>query len=754
MAETCGVKKTVACRYLPTKSGPLYLAAIALTVTPVLPAAAEELEEIIVTAQKRSQSAQDVPISITAFSGDQIAALGITQAKDVAAQSPGVFTKNTAGDVQPIFYIRGIGLNDFFSNNNPTASVYVDQVIQPFGPMLNFAVFDVERVEVLKGPQGTLYGRNNTGGAINFIARKPTDELDGFARFDYGNWDTLEFEGAVGGPVTDALDGRVSIYTRQSDGFQKALTTGADVAETDRFGGRLQLAWQPTADLDILLNIHGGREDGEVQHAKLANSQDPANPFVLCPAAQQGKVTYDGSCTDLFGFFDPNPDPHTVLGDNAGQNFDDSNTNHGFGGAVTIEWALPRMSITSVTGYDRFLRHEGIDFDGSPTLATDNVFQDSMWAVSQELRLASDESWPFDWIAGVYYSEDQNDGLQTIHADDFLGLVAGLPPPASLFQHFLQRSDSIAGFGQIEWPFMEKWKFIAGLRYTHENKEFAGETIFISGPIGQIPITANDDEIDSDDLSGKVGVNFTPLEDWLLYASFGKGFKSGGFNGAFASDPYQRLPFEPENLWAVETGSKSTLFDGRMIFNAAFYYYRWKDFQASIISTGVLGIPIQILTNAGDARVYGVEWDALWKPVDSLDLHLAMNIMDHEIVEGQMDGDRLANAPKFQFAGNVAYRHPLPWHELNLVVQGDFSYRSDFDFKLNPTPLGKTDGYWLAGARAGVSTRDDRIQVFGWVRNLADEEYLVEVFEDLPIDIMQIWGAPRSYGISIQYNFH
>ena len=753
MATACNVSKKRNCRSVSFRPGRLRVAATALALVTALSAPAQELEEVVVTAQKRAQNVQDVPISITTFSGEQIAELGIAQAKDLASQTPGVFTKTTTGDVQPIFYIRGIGLNDFFSNNNPTASVYVDQVIQPFGPMLNFALFDLERVEVLKGPQGTLYGRNNTGGAINFIARKPTNELDGFARFDYGNWDTLEFEGAVGGPIADTLNGRVAIYTRQSDGFQKNLTTGEDVAKTDRFAGRLQFDWQPTADLDILLNIHGGREDGQVQYVKNANSQDPANPFVLCQAAQQGQLTYDGSCTNLLGFFDPNPDPHTVLGDSSAQGFDDSNTNHGFGGALTIDWSLPRMSVTSVTGYDRFLRHESIDFDGSPITATDSLYQDSMWAISQELRLTSDDSWPFDWIAGVFYSEDQNDGLQTIGSDDFLGFIAGLPPPASLFQPFLQKSDSIAGFGQVEWPFMDKWKLIGGLRVTHENKKFSGETTFISGPIGRIPITANDDKIDADDISGKAGINFTPMEDWLLYASFSKGFKSGGFNAAFASDPFQRLPFEPENLWSVEAGSKATLFDGRLIFNTAFYYYLWKDFQASIITGGSLGIPIQILTNAGDAKVYGVEWDALWRPVESLDVHLAMNLMDHEIIEGQFEGDQLANAPKLQFAGNARYTHPLPWNELNLIVQGDFSYRSSFDFKLNPTPLGVTDGYWLANARVGISTQDERIQVFGWVRNLTDEEYLVEVFEVLPINITQIWGAPRSYGISIQYNF-
>jgi iron complex outermembrane receptor protein len=717
------------------------------------PAAGQGLEEVIVTAQKRAQNLQEVPVSISAFSGEQIAELGVFQAKDIATQSPGVFTKNTAGDVQPIFYIRGIGLNDFFSNNNPTASVYVDQVIQPFGPMLNFAVFDVERVEVLKGPQGTLYGRNNTGGAINFISRKPSAERDGYARFDYGRWDTWEFEGALGGALMDNLDGRVSFYTRQSDGFQENPTLGEDVAETNRLGGRLQIAWQATEDLSVLLNIHGGREDGQVQFAKLANSQDPANTFAFCPAALEGRVAYDGSCTDLLGFFDPNPDPHTVLGDNSGHDFDNSNENHGFGTAITIDWDVGRMTLTSVTGYDRFLRHEGIDFDGSPVVSVDNVFEDSMWAISQEVRLTSDESWPIDWIAGVFYSVDENDGLQRIRSDAFLGFIAGLPPPASLFQPFLQHSESVALFGQFEWPFMERWKFIGGLRLTHEDKEFRGSTSFDSGPIGRIPVTFNDDEVDFDDISGKVGVNFTPMDDWLLYASFSKGFKSGGFNAAFASDPIQREPFEPEALWSVEAGSKATLFDGSMVFNAAFYYYLWKDFQASIITTGSLGIPIQILTNAGDAEVYGIEWDALWQPVEGFDIQLAMNLMDHEITKGQLEDDRLANAPKLQFAGNVHYVHPLPWNNLDFIVQGDFSYRSSFDFKLNPTPLGSDDGYWLGNARVGIGTRDERIQVFGWVRNIGDKDYLVEVFEDLPINVMQIWGAPRSYGVSLQYNF-
>ncbi len=729
-----------------------YLAAIMAALAPAF-AHGQALEEIIVTAQKREQNLQDVSVSVTVFTGDQLTALGVAQPKDLTAQTPGLFAKNTAGDVQPIFYIRGIGINDFFSNNNPTASVYVNQVIQPFAPMLNFAVFDVERVEVLKGPQGTLYGRNNTGGAVNFITRRPSGEPDAFVRVDYGSWGTFEFEGALGGTITGTLNGRIAIYTRQSEGFQENLTTGEDVAETDRLAGRLLLDWSPTESLDVLLSLHGGREDGEVQHAKLANSQDPANPFAFCPAAIQGRVAYDGSCVDLLGFFDPNPDPHKVLGGNRGQDFDDSNQNHGYGTALTIDWRWSRMTLTSVTGYDRLLRHEGIDFDGAPHVSTDNIFRDPIWAISQELRLTSDDSWPFDWILGAFYSVDEDDGLQLIQADDFLGFIAGLPPPASLFQNFRQHSESYAVFGQVEWPFAERWKVIAGLRLTHEDKEFAGETTFVSAPIGRIPVTANDDEIDFDDISGRFGLDFRALEDWLLYASFSKGFKSGGFNAAFASDPFQRLPFEPENLWAVETGSKATLFNGTLILNAAFYAYLWKDFQAQVFTTGALGIPIQILTNAGDAEVYGFEAEALWGPVERLDVRLALNVMDHEIIKGQLDGDRLANAPKLQFAGTVLYAHPLPWNGLNFVVQSDFSYRSEHDFKLNPTPLGTQGGYWLANARAGFSTRDEKFQVYGWVRNIADEEHLFEVFEDLPIDIMQLWGAPRSGGVSVQYRF-
>lgn len=710
------------------------------------------LGEIVVTAQKRAESIQDIPVSVSAFSGAQLHALGVTQATDLASQVPGLFSKTTLGDSAPTFTIRGIGLNDFVSNNNSPTSIYLDDVYQPFHPMVGFALFDIARVEVLKGPQGTLYGRNNTGGAIKFVAQRPTSEFSSDARVTYGRFDQFEAEAALGGPVSDHVKGRVALFTRQGGAYQKDRLTGQELGNADRLAARVMLEWQASDTLDVLLNLHGGRDKGESQQFKLSNAQDPSNTSVPCSAALAGVRTHDGSCTDLIGYTDPSSDRYLVSGHNGGFPEGPRRDNHGYGGSITADWRLGRVTLTSVSGFDRFDRSEGIDADGQPGLLADGRYDDSMHAFSQELRLTSDESWSNKWIGGAFYSRDSIHVLQRLQSNDFLPLVTGLPPPIAAWQDYLQKTESFAAFGQVEWPLLEKVTLVTGLRFTNERKDFSGGSTFVTGALGRIPLVSTVDSITANDLSGKIGLNYKPSSELLFYVSASKGFKSGGFNAAFASNPVQLAPFKPEKLWAYEAGWKSTLLAHQLTFNGSLYYYDWRSFQAQVVTVNG-GVPIQILSNAGDAEIKGAEAEINWQPSRRIATNVAINLTDSSITSGQLKGQTIANTPKFAVSAYLRYTQPLGGN-LNGFAQADYNYRSAVNFRLNSvTGLSRQQGYGLAGLRLGIVTPNDQTSFEVAVKNLSDKAYLVDVFEQLPINVLDVWGAPRQWSVSLSHRF-
>lgn len=707
-------------------------------------------DELVVTAQKREQSVQDVPLSITAFSGQQVRELGLSRPMDLANQIPGVTMKSPNGDNSPIFTIRGIGLTDFTVSNNAATSVYVDQIIKPYYPMINFSLFDLERVEVLKGPQGTLYGRNNTGGAIKFVTRKPTSEADAFMRLDYSKFDTFEFEGAVGGQIVEGLNARLSAFTRQrSKGYQYNVYTGEENGEIDRLAGRFALEWVAADNFDALLTLHGGRNRSDVPQFKLAPPFDAvAGSPTVCAAAAQGVRARDGSCVDILGHYDPDPDiDHTQSGNAQGSGIEED----AWGASLEMNWRLPGVLVTSVTGYDEHSRFEAQDFDGTPYVVVDNSFNQDIDAFSQELRAASDNASGMHWIVGLFYSSDKLNNFQRLQSGDLFGVSGG-----EVHVAWEMSAKSYAAFGQVEYPFTDQWEVVGGLRYTYEERTFEGGTS--SFPTAFLPTVYVENDTDVSDLSGKVGINFKPTDNALIYFSASKGFKSGGFNGAFATNPIVYTPYGPEELFAYELGAKTSFLDNRIRVNAAAFYYDWKDFQATITSIDpVTNLPVQLLTNAGDARVIGFEGDVQVRISDYVTAGFSGAYSDGEIVSGQLDGARLANNPKFN--GNGIIRAEAPVEALGgaLFAQGDFSYRTEYDTRIRTAttrPLVIQDGFWLVNARAGFRTDDQRLEVAFWVKNITDERFLVEVFDQGTVNSLDLYSEPRTYGVSLTYDFN
>ncbi|QIB65903.1 TonB-dependent receptor [Kineobactrum salinum] len=605
-----------------------------------------------------------------------------------------------------------------------------------------------------------MYGRNNTGGAVNFISRKPSEEVEGYASFGYGKYSTFEFEGALGGPLTETLTGRLSFTTKhRTDGYQYNRFLNEDHGELDRSAARLQLFWTPSENFDLLFNWHGGTEDSDhhlYEHGPYVGRITGAVPCASKVAGNHDPI----NCVDSYGYSDPDGDPSTADHDCSGGCYKERDT---WGSSVTINWSLPRVTLTSITGYGRYKTDVNDDHDATPNVGSDITVIEKAHAWSQETRLTSDESWPVDWIAGIYYSDDEFDGIQIADTRDLV------PLHELLYTEFVQETESYAAFGRIEVPLNEQWSAFGGVRYTDETKGFVGGSS-VTNPYGNsiyaslfppgadiLQLTFADSEFSEKEWTGEIGTNWKPHDNWMLYAKWSRGFKSGGFNGVFTQSNTALEPFGKEVLDAVETGFKSQILDGKMQFNSAFFYYDYQDFQAFRFEL-VGGVPVSILSNAGDMEMFGIESEVLWAPADGLVIAGGLSWVDAEVAKdapgSSLKGNTPANTPEWSINGSVAYEFPINPFRLNGFAHVDFSWQDDTNFTITNTPLFSQESFWLMSARLGVRSPDQKYELAFWVENLMDEQYLVDYLDaQNGTADLRTYALPRTYGLTARYSW-
>ncbi len=711
------------------------------------------LQEVVVTAQRRAQSAQDVPISMTVLSSQAIREDHITTPADLASQTPGLIANGSIGSSNPIFTIRGIGLNDVFSNNNPDTSLYVDGVLLPFSPMLSFDLFDLQRVEVLEGPQGTLYGRNTTGGAINFITNKPTADTEGYAQVDYGNYQHTEFEGALGGRLTDTLLGRISIKTvQQNGGWQTNELTGKQIGARDDIAARGQLLWQPDENTSALLSFDWATNKDDNELRTHVGSYSSPFSFTPCPAESQLGGRDEGPCVDFLGYYDPSKNPRVVANSSIYGDRDDGVSD---GAALTVTHTFSAFTLTSVTGYHYFTRKLGDDSDGGALIELDSLFTDHIHSITQELRLASLDSSYLHWVAGLYASDD------SIHGDILQALDQNLFN-TRVDTDWLQTTRSYAGFGQVEWPLTSRWHLTAGARYTNESKGIVYNSHDLN-PYGDstlpTPLAGIHNTTTANNLSGKLELDYHLTDATMFYGSVSKGFKSGGFKAAIAFSPAELAPFKPETVYAYELGVKSTIPDAHLRFNGAVYYYDWRNFQAYITEDDA-GINVVVLGNAGNARIKGAEAQVIWAPLQGLEFTVGTNWLQTEIVKwnsapGTADdaGNQLANAPKNSLNGTIRYAFPLGQSGLQLYVLGNANYEGAQFFAVSNNPQAYQAGYTLFNGRFGL--QNGHWDVSAWGQNLGNKLYISQAYDNYPGIFPSSWfyAPPRTYGVSVRYDF-
>ncbi len=732
----------------------------------------EGIGDIVVTAQRREQNLQDVPVAVTAFSGDAMADLGIQSSSDIAGVVPNLEIGLPAGEGnQPLIYIRGVGLADTNSNNAGPNGVYVDEVYIASPGAQTFQLFDLDRVEVLKGPQGTLYGRNATGGAINFITAKPSKDFQAQASLSYGSFDTITGEAAIGGPISDAARFRISGTGTHSNGYVHNLFTGRRENGQGSFALRGQFALDVTDNFDALINVHGGKVDVRAPQYRSLGLLDPATGFTTpCApdAIQANQCGYVLGYVSPEGFYDGNYDKSERL------------VVKNWGTSARLNWELDGVTITSITAYDWNDKIHREDSDASPAALLHIDYGVRSKAITQELRLSGSGD-GVSWVGGAYYLHEkltQNQtgdlfrDLRVLTPDggaDTGGVTTGGAPV--LFSRTLnsQTTDAMAIFGQVEVELAPRLRATAGARYNFERKHFTAtaqlEDDVIDGtpiPGGILPLYAFDHRKSFENMSFKVGLDYDLADDVMAYASISTGFKSGGFNGGFLSfDPTeaarQAQPFDEETLTAYEIGLKSTLFDRRLRFNAAAFYYDYKDLQLyTLINTGA--IPLSLLDNAANATIYGAEFEVIAKPADRFDITLNLGLLDTEVKDfvtatADYSGNRLALSPTVTFSGAANYEVPVS-DKLAIALQPSASYRSGQYFSADNNPLLKQKGYWLLGGRIALKDEDGRWEAAVFGRNLTRKKYINYAVDLTDFGfIEQFRGEPRMFGVEFRVKY-
>jgi iron complex outermembrane recepter protein len=730
---------------------------LATTALTAFGAAAQEqaessgLGDIIVTATKRAESAQSVGIAITAYSSEQLRALGIQDSTDVVTMAPGVQIITPNSGSTSFYTIRGVSQNDFADHQESPVAVYIDDVYQSQASAAIFTLIDLERVEILRGPQGTLFGRNATGGLVHYISKRPTKEFEGFVNALYGRHNQVRLEGAVGGPLSETLGFRVALAHNRHDSIVENRI-GPDFQNGKDWGGRVQFLYDAGEDLEILLSARGARQDvraGSYQHR--AGFPDPVTG-VGVPLPANVDFWGTGAGNDLFGYRDTDGDDYAV--DHDARGFNDLK----FGGVTgRIEYTTDSISITSVTDYSGLRKRYFEDSDAGPQLGFHFGIEADVTQFSQELRLGG-EAGAFKWLLGGYYLNI--DGDYAISAQ--LGPVLG--GPVRIFDPYSVKTKTYAGFVQGDYAFTDKFTATAGFRWTHDKKNFVFDTqardLDTNELLADIQPTVRR-KISKGDWSARVQLDYQMTGETLIFLSWNRGIKSGGFNAPLdvsglsgIDDP--RYEFESETLNAFELGVKTDLFDGMARFNSSVFYYDYKNYQGF----DVVGLT-QFIKNI-PAEIYGWEMEFQAKPTDGLTIMLGSSLQSAKgtgkkftLPGGQAINPDLALAPDFTGMGLISYEFPLG--SGSLTFQADGNYKSKHVFSLSNGPAIRQKGYGIANARVTYASEDDRWSLAAFCENCTGTNYNIYgidianatgigVIEDIP-------GKPRWWGLEFRYNF-
>jgi len=686
------------------------------------------LEEIIVTAQRRTENLQDVPLAITALSADMLSKKGARDMYGLTSLVPNLDIAQNNGRVK--IFIRGIGLSLDNSGSEGGVAVHQDGVVISYPTIQGTSFHDIERIEVLRGPQGTLFGRNATGGAVNIITRGPTEDLAINARATVGNFSTTEFEVGVGGPIMkDTLLGRLAFYKVDRGGFGRNSFDNSEIDDRDEIAVRGKLKWLVTEGLTAELGI---------DYWDANNSGSVVHTFGSAFGVLQGVVDGGSGASTFRGI---------------ASETEESRDFRTYGYELTVTYAInDELTFKSLTGYRDQDGVKKSQYDGTDAPGWPSTNEESGVHLSQEIQL-NWETDRFKTVFGGYYFDND------VFVTNTVPFLFASNLPGDLFdERGHAKTKAYAAFGSVTWAATEKINLTAGIRYSDEKRttESSFQLVIVpafGGPNLFIPVNA---ERSYDAVTPRFSIDYALTDDSMVYFTASKGFKSGQILPGNLSGP-----INPEFIWSYEAGIKSVLLDGRFKANLSAFFYDYSDLQVSQLA----GLSFT-LTNAAAAEVIGFEAELAYLLTENTQLEFIYGFVDSEYTEfftgdpifpalGTLNlaGNPLSNAPKHMFTASASHNFPMPMGDFE--VRADWRYRSTAYFDPYRRESASQDGYSIVSMRGTFQPHNQPWSISAWANNLWDEEAFIHNYVSLSSGGFPRNGAvnhPRTFGLEFSYS--
>jgi iron complex outermembrane recepter protein len=747
-------------------------AAVATVITPSTPLMAQEslsLEEVVITARRRAEDLQSTPVAVQAFSADAIEQRSIQNIEDMGQLVPNVaITPDAqAGSGAVNIVIRGIGQQDFRIFTDPAVTLYVDGVLIPrsLGGLLN--VIDVERAEVLKGPQGTLFGKNTVAGAINLVSAKPDDTFGGNIDVTLGEDQRRNLGVTLNAPITDNLLSKVSITTRNSDGWGSAqpfatesgqVPSGAQRNDEDLQAARLQLLWtQDSFEALWAFDSSRSRSNGSARH--------PFEPLEIYSAGSpRNLVAAYNTVVQSAGADLPLSNSGLIPGDvyTSGSKFEEKANMDVWGTALTLNWDWDALSFKSISSYRQLDNEIAIDFDATQVRIFDQAEKNEQDQIGQEFQLSGigfDDR--LNWVAGLFYFKES--GTRDVTSTRLGDLVALNLQPATNRRNFVTMLDveSYAAFAQGTFQFNDLFSVTTGVRWSAEEKTLSGRETRAAGFDSAFVNAVGKGSDDWSSVTPRLSFEFQLSEDLMTYVSAAKGFKSGGFNGRLNSSLPNGgiLPYDPEEVWTYEWGVRSELFDHRLRINATAFFNDYTDIQTETTLL-IDGNVVNTVSNAAAAEIKGVEVELTAQLTESFVLDASVGYLDAEYTDiseaRQLDSDSVFPRTP-EWSATLGAQHEINLNSGAIIVSRlDVTYQDETYSELNPADLQRDvllDSYTLANLRVDYVVEDDwKLSLF--VKNLTDKEYKTSALFNSGLGGgYELYGTPRQAGISAKKYF-
>lgn len=721
---------------------------IALSFLHQAPAVAEGLEEIVVTAQRRAENLQEIPVAVSALSENTIEQADIHDLTDIATRVPGLtFSPFSPG--QNILALRGASSNDDGAGTDNSIAVFVDDVYLGRVSNINPEMFDIERIEVLRGPQGTLYGKNTIGGAINVVSSKPnTEVLEGKIRLNVGNYQRLDFAGLLSGPLSESWAGKISFSARKRDGWVDNVYLNKEQKDDDSRAVRGQLLYSGDK-FEGLFSADYNRLDVEDMARIPINTGEAGDPAFWA-------TNVPGSYAELCAGKGPDCSAGPV---------DGYAEKDAWGISAKFTWELAAGELVSVTAYRESESDWNMDSTGTPAsplpsavfgFVNDDIF-DETEQFSQEIRWISSLGDRINYVAGLWYLTEETDRTECFDNDaDVSDCTPDADGGATDWYRQDNKTTSYAVFGQFDWDLAEQWKLTLGGRFSYEEKEIdnqanAGDFVVINQTF------ANAVSEDWSAFTPKISLAYQPNDTTNIYATISQGFKSGGFAAAPQGIEFTE-PLDQEEALNYELGLKSDLSDNFRL-NAAVFYTEYKDLQIQTFGPLTAGAAFGTFQtfNAGDATIFGVELEATWLVTDNLTISGFYGYQDSEFDETNIpgtafpdqSGQDLIRTPENKYNINVDYVYPL---QGGAEIAVNLSYRYTDDQRGELEPWAIQPEFDLFDARLSWANSEGSLELAAWGKNLADEEYITHLYT-IASSVVAVYGDPRMYGVTATYRF-